>query len=79
MVAVRRGYRTAGERGYKLMLLLTSSGDHVSGRNDAMSTVLDSPLAERRVVSFHEKPFTIANATVAAECSPAAIVALAPL
>ncbi|HEX4378298.1 MAG TPA: PAS domain-containing protein [Steroidobacteraceae bacterium] len=39
-----------------------------------MSTVLDSPLADRRVVSFHQKPFTVANATVAAECSPSAIV-----
>jgi PAS domain-containing protein len=39
-----------------------------------MSTVLGSPLAERRVVNFHQKSFTIANAAVAAECAPAAIV-----
>ncbi len=39
-----------------------------------MSTVLDSPLAQRRVVSFHQKSFTIANAAVAAESAPSAIV-----
>jgi PAS domain-containing protein len=39
-----------------------------------MSTVFSDSLPDQRVVSFQQKRFTIANATVAAECSPTAVV-----